>query len=82
MISLGLCCVMLCGYQVKNQTNEILARYLAKHPLNKLKMDLCAFVADRKLSFGSSFLNQVRERRQVLKECKKLSFELNLNSLN
>ncbi|KAH8955812.1 hypothetical protein BDL97_07G005800 [Sphagnum fallax] len=43
----------------KNQTNEILARYLAKHPLNKLKTDLCAFVADRKLSFGSSFLNQL-----------------------
>ncbi|KAH9556164.1 hypothetical protein CY35_07G011600 [Sphagnum magellanicum] len=43
----------------KNQTNEILARYLAKHPLNKLKTDLCAFVADRKSSFGSSFLNQL-----------------------
>jgi len=30
---------MLCGYQAKNQTNEILARYLAKHPLNKLLID-------------------------------------------
>lgn len=52
--------VCVLSYQARNQSKETLEKYFRKYSLEKLEEDLHNFVDDKKQSFQTPFLDQVR----------------------